>query len=154
MKFIRKPTKHRVTYPIGVHYEESKAIAKLTARRIAKIFPQPINFLVRGSSGAIIATMVANHLNYPVRIFHIPKPEEQTHRDAFCRSFLDGPIIIIDDLMCTGQTILEIYKEFLFSNPKKPLSAIIICNKLNNNQKKIIRNSFLQFEPNLIILSS
>jgi phosphoribosylpyrophosphate synthetase len=101
-------------YPIGANMENvmeySKVFAELVKRYVS--LNTRINFLVRGSSGAILGGIVSSLLiDHECIISHIKKDGEISHN--FGNLFpKDCYNIIIDDFISTGSTVREIYSRF------------------------------------------
>ena len=77
-----------------------------------------INIWCRGSSGAIMAGLVAANLyktiklenNSTIAILHVKKDGESSHNSNYFNSHTNNKLnIIVDDFICTGETIRQIF---------------------------------------------
>lgn len=101
-----------------------------------------IRFICQGSSGAIFAALVSQHIIKHCRtirvheIIHIKKPGEESHYPGHYITGQTGvnKNIIIDDFISTGRTIARIYDTFLSCNPKEKMDAIIVAGYYSNSQ--------------------
>jgi phosphoribosylpyrophosphate synthetase len=102
-----------------------------------------IDIWVKGSSGAILAGMLATHLlEYTVSIKHIKKPKESSHtKNSYLYGSNERVNIIIDDFIETGKTINSINDEL--KNKAISCDILIVSNKLNL--------STLTFQPTYVI---
>ena len=104
MKVIRH-SNNNVGYPIGSNFLPNLNVCKELANNIMCEFPHnKIQFICTGSSGAIIAALVAQHIPTS-RICHVKKEGEKSHCTASIESNNDFIKIIIDDFTSTGSTV-------------------------------------------------
>ena len=105
----------QISYPVGDYIEE--AINFVNSALIVlmkdKNFPKSdIAIWCRGSSGAILAGLLANGLlvqgYQDITVNHVKKENEKSHSANFF--FTKTTNIIIDDFTCTGDTINHIAK--------------------------------------------
>lgn len=97
-------------YPVGIHIQKNKPFINKYIRIIKKYFPdRTISLIVTGSSGAIIAGVIATKVN--CEIIYVKKEGEESHA-----SHADLPKnqikIIVDDFVQTGATIQRILNTF------------------------------------------
>lgn len=109
-----------ISYPVGLHIDEALSFMDSVIRKIDTIedFPtKDIAIWCRGSSGAILATILAQYFHTDgftnVQINHVKKKGEDSHSSNF---FDNHDInIVIDDFVASGSTIRNImhtmYKE-------------------------------------------
>ena len=96
-------------YPVGEHINHYFHICKEIAELITLNFPdKSITFWCQGSSGAIISALVSQHLPNS-NIYHVKKTGENSH--SYSISHVNDINIIIDDLMCSGNTVENIANE-------------------------------------------
>jgi len=96
-------------YPVGEHITNYFHTCKEIGDHINELFQgQSITLWCRGSSGAIISALVSQHIEASVEIYHVKKHGEDAHCDSLIHHDIN---IIIDDLMATGETVEQIYKE-------------------------------------------
>jgi len=102
-----------MSYPVGKNMNNLLENTKVFFELIKKHAPkdQQLNFLCRGSSGAIIAGIVASSLSeeYQVIINHIKKEGESSHSSCL-RLNIEDFNIIIDDFIASGSTVNNIYE--------------------------------------------
>lgn len=107
-----------LNYPITENsFEKLNAFAENAYKEINKLEKEkiPLLFICRGSSGSVLATLVANifHNNgWKIRIHYVKKEIEKYHSSGFLNlfEFTSFKIIIIDDFISSGETMLEIKK--------------------------------------------
>lgn len=109
-----------ISYPVGLHIDEAISFMDSVIRKIDTIedFPtKGIAIWCRGSSGAILATILAQYFHTAgftnVQINHVKKKGEDSHSSNL---FVNHDInIVIDDFVDSGSTIRNImytlYKE-------------------------------------------
>lgn len=105
-------------YPITSNsFEKLNDFAKNVYEEINKLEKEkiPLLFVCRGSSGSVLTTLVANifHINqWKIQIHYVKKEIEQQHEkgEFFLSDFNLFKTIIIDDFICTGETIKQIKK--------------------------------------------
>lgn len=114
-------------YPIGINLEQIHIYTDDIKQRIIELFKDDnICFISKGISGAIITGILCNKLHniYPTtdyRIVIARKKDEKCHSlnlqglDTCCNldKFGEYPyrFIVIDDFICTGETIASIIKD-------------------------------------------
>ena len=95
-------------YPVGEHIREYFNLSREIGTIINENFPEKsITLWCRGSSGAIIAALVSQHIFAGVEICHIKKSGENAHISIPTPQHDIN--IIIDDLMASGDTVEAIY---------------------------------------------
>lgn len=134
-------------YPVlddrGLLKEDANTIADY----VSKEFPdQPINFVGMGTSGAMIMTAIAITTPSDLFSFHVlRKPSETTHRtgnpDVL---FEDKMIVIVDDLVGTGSTMINIAN---ILTPRNKHSHVIgVCARnADEHEEELLQKLF----PNL-----
>lgn len=118
MKVYQLHDQWEISYPIGSHIDEAityinKVYATIILNELFK--NRDINLWCRGSSGAILAGLLASRLLttktfYSVQVIHVKKPNENAHGSDLTYVIEDGCNIIIDDFSYTGDTIIYITK--------------------------------------------
>lgn len=108
-------------YPIAEHIQKNLSNINGMAKTIRSLNQSNIVLCCRGSSGAMIAALIAQKLKKGTcKIVHFKKPGEISHSMYFGHCFLDDPyIIIIDDFAITGETINKIYEAIRKHTQKK-----------------------------------
>lgn len=125
-----------ITYPIGSHIDEAihyidRVFLKLNLNGL--YVGKDINLWCRGSSGAILAALLASRLlstkEYgTIHIVHIKKNGETAHRkDVDFTNVFDTINIIIDDFSYTGTTINAIV-DSMVTKEIQYIDAIILSN--------------------------
>ena len=114
MKVELLTNQHCLRYPVGLYIDEAIAFVKKAMRLIItkQLIPDTnISIWCRGSSGSILAALLYSELtinNYSnIRIYHIKKPNETSH-DNNCSYNDNAYNIVIDDMVCSGDTIKAI----------------------------------------------
>lgn len=103
-----------ICYPVGCYIQSSLRTIKIMADHIKeKCEYKPIvNLICQGSSGAIIAAIIANEVPNS-HIIYVRKSGENSHSDSYeiNRIILKGAYnIFIDDRIQTGKTMRRLYK--------------------------------------------
>lgn len=121
------------SYPVGLFFNSWKKTVEFYAVLIKSICDpkETIVLVVTGSSGAILATMVALELEgYNVEINHVKKEGETSHwspipniTEQYDRYF------IIDDIISSGSTV----KRLLNCYPDIIFDAIIVSGGVHEN---------------------
>ena len=116
MKIIEVPELRQCShYPIGCHLGDLKRITKQYVRMVNQFAPKDrrLNFLCRGSSGAILAASVITQIeNENSIISHIKKHGEVSHNSNGLNIKGSDYIIIIDDFTSSGETLRIIYEKY------------------------------------------
>lgn len=104
------------SYPVGENVKDYLQICKQISEEIQKLFPgENITLWCRGSSGAIISALIAQHFgDTGITICHVKKPNEEAHRSL--KSSHTEINIIVDDFMASGSTVKEIYNNMYVFN--------------------------------------
>lgn len=130
-------------YPVGENIKFYFNSCKEVAEIIKKEFPnKSITFWCRGSSGAMISALVCQHLD-DVNIFHVKKENEISHYSSI--DHYNEINIIIDDLMCSGETVDCIYQKMIEKNLK--VHSIIMIGLIRTNKIQ----SLIPYEIQLIV---
>lgn len=118
MKVYQLHNQWEIPYPIGSHIDAAityinKVYATIILNELFK--NRDINLWCRGSSGAILAGLLASRLLttktfHSVQIIHVKKPNETAHGSDLTYVIENGCNIIIDDFSYTGDTIIHITK--------------------------------------------
>lgn len=109
----------RISYPVGDsisgNSDKLKKMCKSLYKIIKKYYPdkQSIILFVRGSSGAIIAGYMSFYLEkklHKINIHYIKKEGEDRHQGTsyFKQSHTNEIKIVVDDFICSGETVLKI----------------------------------------------
>ena len=101
-----------MNYPIGPNIKVNLPIINNMYRYIKEKFPEgTITIWCRGSSGAIIAGIISSKLKGRARVVYVSKPNEKRHDTLSPYIYSKGYDIIVDDFVCTGETINKIINE-------------------------------------------
>jgi hypothetical protein len=124
-------------YPIGKNMPNLIFYCDVMAQLIrehAPINDRRLHFLCRGSSGAILAGIVASRLPHNnVYITHFKKPGEYSHAGEFmCEG--DDYFIVIDDFMASGTTLNTICEKMLNVAYQFP-DMLIVSGNVNSSFK-------------------
>lgn len=133
-------------YPVGEYIlnNKNKIIDMAQAFAVIDEFKnEGLNLICRGSSGAIIATIFAMILPNMSTIVHIKKEGESAHSSALILNY-GYKNIIVDDMICTGETLNIIYDKlnssYMFSL-KTPIIIDCVCVSGADSSR------FLKFKP-------
>jgi adenine/guanine phosphoribosyltransferase-like PRPP-binding protein len=154
MKFKTFNWKGAINYPISTNFIRTKSIFPLMAEKITELFPnaEQFNLIARGSSGAIIASALGLLLDVPCRMYYIRKENESHHWGPDALIFATHTNIIVDDFICTGETMHAILKGFKEITNLK-IHAVAITTRLDESAKEKFRNIFKGYR-NLIIIGN
>lgn len=122
----------QLIYPVGNYINENKPlILKLIEefKKIEEFNGVPLNLICRGSSGAIVAAMFAMVLENDCTIVHVKKDGEKSHSEKTPLNPM-GKNIIVDDFICTGETIIEIYNSF--KDDKMLIDCICVTGRMQH----------------------
>lgn len=105
-----------LNYPITENsFKRLNAFAENAYKEINKLEKEkiPLLFICRGSSGSVLATLVANifYINgWEIKIHYVKKEVEKEHHSGVLNipDFIAFKTIIIDDFISTGNTLLKI----------------------------------------------
>lgn len=117
--------KHRlidgqIYYPVGHDLVRNIRIIKQMAEYIYLVLSEYYShdrtiLVCRGASGSIIAGIIAPILFEmgieDIQIYHIKKEGESTHTRGLPNGFETANLVVVDDFICTGQTIEAIHIE-------------------------------------------
>ena len=131
-----------IAYPVGRDMTQTIRIVSQMVEQLKKIYkPEtPIQFVVRGSSGAIISGIASTMMKeYDLKIVHFKKEGESSHSKGASIE-LDRKIIIIDDLISTGTTVNIIYEKILTYDADLEVDTLCVSGAIFTNR--------LSFKPN------
>lgn len=125
--------KNTIYYPVGNNLDRNGSIIEEMANYIyltildyySASYDEPVTLVCRGSSGAIIAGMVAYHLtSYGMKnvyIYSVKKDGEKTHYREPLHNFYHSILVVVDDFISSGATIeaIQIHLDHLFKKHKK-----------------------------------
>ena len=128
-KIVRLKTLKLIEYPVGTFISYNTPIIKNMANYIKRKFPEEtISLWCRGSSGAIIAGIISSILKGRTDIRYISKNDEKRH-DKTSILYKSTINIIVDDFVCTGETIDDIINK---SGCKK-FDLLIVSGNISEN---------------------
>jgi orotate phosphoribosyltransferase-like protein len=117
MKIVNRPI-GALRYPVGERMTENFSIIDEMCVHLRELLEaeyagiKNVHFLCRGSSGAILAAIVGRYIymntDRVIHIDHFKKEGENSHNhNRFDEKLLfnDSVVVIIDDIVCTGQTV-------------------------------------------------
>lgn len=139
MNFIKLKQENQIPYPVGCDMEQTKGIVKEMSEKIRILYSSDVglNLFVRGSSGSIISGLLSGYLlDYMIKINHIKKPGESSHFGTVCDEIYGYINIIIDDFMCSGETLNEIYSKCVEYNGQK-FTVHLLCISGNCHEKSL-----------------
>jgi len=135
--------KDEIAYPVGRDMAQTIEIVSQMVEKLRQLYTcsDPIQFVVRGSSGAIISGIASTMMrSHDLKIVHLKKEGESSHSSGASIE-ADRKVIIIDDLIASGATVNTIYSEV----SKHNLEVDTLC----VSGSVYTRN--LNFKPNNII---
>jgi len=101
-----------------------------------------VNVFCRGSSGAILAALFVSFLPHiETQIIHVKKDGESSHSSKVTGFDAYNMNVIIDDFICSGETIREIYNN-ISANKFVAIDVLIVESGYRNS---------LGFEPEYLI---
>lgn len=99
-------------YPIGHNLQDSFAYIDEVLPFVQSVVgSRPVNVWCRGSSGAILATLLIKGLDNTCYIQHVKKEGESAHDNGLRYNEDDRLNIIIDDFCRSGSTLNAIWRE-------------------------------------------
>lgn len=105
----------RMAYPVGENIWDNKPYIDemiKTFMSIEAFKEKHVNIICRGSSGAIIAGMFSMSIPNYTKIIHIKKEGENSHGGSTYLGIQQDKInIIVDDFICSGDTVNTIFKK-------------------------------------------
>ena len=133
-----------IHYPVGLSIQLNIPIIKLMAEAVKKQYPtDKLNLICMGSSGAIIATIIAQEIT-DSKIYHIKKDGEKAH-NSYIRLEHDAINVIVDDFIVTGHTVNLIYKKLTTLDNSIKIDCICVT-QVDSGYK-------LDFKPKVLICS-
>lgn len=94
-----------IYYPVGQHLQKNIPIIKRMALAIQKKNYDKLVLVATGSSGAIIAALIANEFVNPPSIMYIHKKKEDPHYHSIADFDSSYNFVFVDDFVRTGDTI-------------------------------------------------
>jgi len=146
MNFYPLNTNCAVPYPAGSDIKKTMQIVEIMAEIFKKIYSpekQEIAILMRGSSGCVMASLLASHISeYDFELIPVRKPGEDAHTSGqVIRPNFGAKVIIIDDFISSGDTMNAIYSDY----SEYEIDSVFVSGKVNVG--------YLQFTPNNLICS-
>jgi len=122
-----------MSYPVGMNMPQVSSYLEIYQEIIENNIPKSLelNFLCRGSSGAIIAGILANNIKWhKTGITHIKKYGEESHHMSIdVRP--DTFNIIVDDFTSSGNTVTSIYREYINAGgPSSKVHMLLVSGNL------------------------
>lgn len=151
MKILKLNHSSDIPYPVGKAMSITKEIVSEMASELRKIYPnksEPLMFLVRGSSGAILAGIIISMMSEydDIEIMHIKKHGESSHSGNYyglwnrpCKT------IILDDFIESGKTVNSIYTSVAEDNKNLTIDTLCVSGSVFIEK--------LCFKPNNLICS-
>jgi len=163
--------KKDINYPVAENMASNLSTINAMADKILELYPnkENINLWCRGSSGAIIAAIISSKLiekKYHVTICHVKKEGEKNHHGDGIYFIPDGINIVVDDFICSGDTINFISEQIqkreqnfdcliitlcipLYSLIRIPQTIVGYSLKVSKDVfiEKILENQIVQYDP-------
>lgn len=150
MKILKLNHSSDIPYPVGRAMSITKEIVSEMASNLRKIYPnksEPLMFLVRGSSGAILAGIITSIMSEyeNIEIIHIKKHGESSHYGNYYRFDKKYKSIILDDFIESGETVNSIYNSVNEDNKNLTIDTLCVSGSVFIEK--------LCFKPNNLICS-
>lgn len=131
MKILKLTHSSDIPYPVGRAMSTTKEIVSEMASGLIKIYPnksEPLIFLVRGSSGAILAGIITSMMSKyeNIEIMHIKKSGESSHSINYYRFDEQCKTIILDDFISSGETVNSIYNSVNEYNKNPTIDTLCV----------------------------
>lgn len=145
MNFHPLGTDTEIPYPIGCDMAQTLHVIKHMAETFRKAYPEPekktFAFLMRGASGNVTAGILASFLpEYHIRLYPVRKPHERSHcGQVALLPDTDATVVIVDDFMCTGETINAIKEQY----PSYEIDALILSGFVACKRFKFTPNNLI-----------
>lgn len=130
-------------YPVGNNIPQIKGFITKAIEAVQsvehEIRPEgfgTINLFCRGSSGAILASMFAAMCPWDCKVLHVKKDGERSHGGTLYWFDTKNVNFMIDDFICSGDTIYEIYKAITnyTGNPFYEIQGVIVASGWTNTK--------------------
>lgn len=147
MVTLRLPSDTNILYPVGLNMQYVTYYLENAAHLFKEYYPetsQSINLICRGSSGAILAGIFYMFIpEYNVEIHHVKKPKEKSHSHDI-DLLENGLNVIIDDFICTGETVNAIYDKLVLDCERKiTIDCLIVQSGFSKHR--------VNFKPSVLI---
>ena len=150
MKILKLTHPLDIPYPVGRAMSITKEIVSEMALLLKEIYPnksEPLMFLVRGSSGAILSGIITSMMSEydNIEIMHIKKHGESSHSGNYYRFDKKYKTIILDDFIESGETVNSIYNSVTEDNKNLTIDTLCVSGS--------VFTARLCFKPNNLICS-
>lgn len=150
MKILKLTHPSNIPYPVGRTMSITKEIVSEMSLKLKEIYPnksEPLIFLVRGSSGAILAGIITSMMSEydNIEIMHIKKHGESSHSGNYYRFDKQYKSIILDDFIESGETVNSIYNSVIEDNKNLTIDTLCVSGSVFIER--------LCFKPNNLICS-
>lgn len=150
MKILKLTHHSDIPYPVGRAMSITKEIVSEMALLLKEIYPnksEPLMFLVRGSSGAILSGIIISMMSEydNIEIMHIKKHGESSHSGNYYRFDKQYKTIILDDFIESGETVNSIYNSVTEDNKNLTIDTLCVSGSVFIEK--------LCFKPNNLICS-
>lgn len=149
MKVITFESEMTIDYPVGNNISAAIQLVKIGSVEVKKLINTDhlVNIWCRGSSGAILATLLASNLSNNCKICHVKKEGENSHcsRPNYYTSAVN---IIIDDFISSGETLNAIWDEVIKSL-QGGINILFLCKTSGTNSMVNIK-----FTPEFLIVKN
>lgn len=150
MKILKLNHSSDIPYPVGRAMSITKEIVSEMSLKLKELYPnksEPLMFLVRGSSGAILAGIITSKMSKyeNIEIMHIKKHGESSHSGNYYRFDKKYKSIILDDFIESGETVNSIYNSVNEDNKNITIDTLCVSGSVFIEK--------LCFKPNNLICS-
>jgi len=127
-----------IKYPCGLYLYENRLIIEKMAIEVAAVYPnKDINLWCKGSSGSIIAGMMACMLNdREIIINHVKKSGEESHSEYMYSVPPDSINVVVDDFIRSGETIFSIVEHIKRKTSKNTVDCLCISGDVYEKYQK------------------
>lgn len=106
-----------IAYPVGEFPQAVRFFGKHMAPYVDQIVRESLEkdkrpvIVCRGSSGAMLSAGVAMFMEEPIRIVHMKKEGESSHSGQIVLCPVNNSIIIVDDFISSGETMVALAED-------------------------------------------
>lgn len=125
---IEKEKLKLMEYPVGLNIEYNLPIINEYIKIIRRLKKDKIELICTGSSGAIIAGIIASKLK--CKVIYVRKEKESCHTSHGASPSEDAYTIVVDDFVCSGNSI----KRILDNYPDKQFDCLIVSGHMSQGE--------------------
>lgn len=136
---------------------ELRKVTNLIVAEVSKMDPKPVFVAVRGTSGTVIGGTVSLVSDIPLVV--VRKNDDSSHAMGYGSvqgiSDADGPYVIVDDLVDTGDTVRQIIRAVSTRTTRSECIAVILYSErqLQTESINVDGNPIPLITPNLKLIT-